>query len=181
MRTNEVAFVILVRMNLTNAYKGKSGVEYIFEYSDADSFDDLDKTKCTQTYAVCFYGEKIVIVYGAHKNIWGLVGGTIDPGESFDQTLRREIQEESNMEVLSFLPVGYQKVIDTRDNSFVYQLRYVCTAKPYGDFVSDPAGHITEIKLIDPKDYKQYFDWGAIGERIITRAQELLPLLHNTY
>jgi len=33
---------------------------------------------------------------------------------------------------------------------------------------------VTEIKLIDPKDYKQYFDWGEIGERIIERALELL-------
>ncbi|MEK7471174.1 MAG: NUDIX domain-containing protein [Patescibacteria group bacterium] len=107
----------------------------------------------------------------------GLIGGTIEKGESFEETLKREIQEESNMEVLSFLPVGYQKVIDTRDNSFVYQLRYVCTARPYGEFSSDPAEHVTEIKLIDPKDYKQYFDWGEIGERIIRRAEELLAKL----
>jgi hypothetical protein len=45
--------------------------------------------------------------------------------------------------------------------------------KPYGDFISDPDGSITEIKLIDPKEYKQYFDWGEIGERIIERAIEL--------
>ena len=29
------------------------------------------------------------------------------------------------------------------------------------------------LKLVDPKDYKQYFDWGRIGERIIERAVEL--------
>lgn len=161
-------------MNITEKFKGYSGVDYIFEYSDADSFDDLDKTKCTQVYAVCFCDEKIVIVHNGKKNKWGLVGGTIEKGESFEETLKREIQEESNMEVLSFLPVGYQKVIDTRDDSFVYQLRYVCTARPYGEFISDPAGSISEIKLIDIKDYKKYFDWGEIGERIIKRAEELV-------
>jgi ADP-ribose pyrophosphatase YjhB (NUDIX family) len=161
-------------MNITEKFKGYSGVDYIFEYSDADSFDDLDKTKCTQTYAVCFCDEKIVIVHNGKKNTWGLVGGTIEKGESFEETLKREIKEESNMEVLSFLPVGYQKVIDTRDNSYVYQLRYVCTAKPYGEFISDPAGTITEIKLVDIKDYKKYFDWGEIGERIVKRAEELV-------
>ena len=164
-------------MNLTNNYKGHSGVEYIFEYSDVDSFDDLDKTKCTQTYAVCFCDNKIVIGYGGHKKSWGLIGGTIEKGETFEETLGREIKEEANMEVLSLLPIGYQKVTDTRDNSFVYQLRYVCKVKPFGPFVSDPADAITEIKLIDPKDYKQYFDWGNIGDRIIERALELLPRL----
>jgi len=162
-------------MNLTDKFRGYAGVDYIFEYSDADSFDDLDKTKCTQTYAVCFCDGKMVIVHNGKKNSWGFVGGTIEKGESFEETLKREIQEESNMEVLKILPVGYQKAIDTRDNSFAYQLRYVCTAKPYGEFVSDPAGSIVEIKLIDPKDYKQYFDWGEIGERIVRRAEELLP------
>ena len=42
-----------------------------------------------------------------------------------------------------------------------------------GPFVSDPAGTISEIKLIDPKDYKQYFDWKSIGDRIMERALEL--------
>lgn len=164
-------------MNLTNYYKGKSGVDYIFEYSDADSFDNLPKEKCTQVYGVCFSDDQIVIGYGGKKQAWGLIGGTIEEGETFEETFKREIVEESNMEVRSSLPIGYQKVTDTRDNNFVYQLRYVCKVKPIGPFVKDPADSITEIKLIDPKDYKQYFDWGNIGERIISRALELLPKL----
>ena len=160
-------------MNLTNNYKGHAGVEYIFEYTDADSFDDLDINKCTQTYGVCFHGDKIVIGHNGKKKNWGLIGGTIEKGETLEQTLVREIQEESNMEVLSVLPVGVQKVIDTRDSSFCYQLRYVCSVQPYGPFVSDPADTVTEIKLIDPEDYKQYFDWGSIGDRIMERALEL--------
>ena len=161
-------------MSIIENYKGKSGVRYIFEYFDADSFDHLDYNLCRQVYGVCFCGDKMVIGYGGQKQDWGLIGGTIEKGETFVQTLGREIQEESNMEVLKCLPIGYQKATDTRDNSFFYQLRYVCTVKPFGPFVSDPAGGITEIKLIDPKDYKQYFDWGKIGDRIITRAVELL-------
>lgn len=164
-------------MNLINKYKGHAGVEYIFEYSDKDSFDDLDISKCTQAYGVCFYEDKIVIGYNGKKKTWGLVGGTIEKGETLEQTLVREIQEESNMEVLSCLPIGYQKVIDTRDNSFYYQLRYVCLVQPYGPFVSDPADSITEIKLINPMEYKEYFDWGSIGDRIVGRALELKPLL----
>jgi len=165
---------------LKNNYIGHAGAEYILEYFDADSFDELDYSLCKQTYAVCFVEEKIVIVFKKSKQMWGLVGGSIEKGETLEQTLKREIQEESNMEVLSFLPVGYQKVTDTRDNSFIYQLRYVCTARPYGPFISDPAGSITEIRLIDPKDYKQYFDWGEIGERIITQALKFKNQLENT-
>ncbi len=152
-------------------------MEYFFEYQDADSFEYLDKSKCTQTYAVCFCDDKMVIGWGGAKKDWGLIGGTIEEGENFEQTLRREIQEESNMEILSFLPVGYQKVTDTRDGSSFFQLRYVCTVQPFGPFVSDPANGITEIKLIDPADANQYFDWGVIGDRIIERAMDLKPNL----
>ena len=102
-----------------------------------------------------------------------MVGGSIENGETFEQTLKREIQEESNMEVLNQIPIGYQKMTDTRDGSFVYQLRYACLVRPYGPFIADPADSIIEIKLIDPINYKQYFDWGQIGERIIARALEL--------
>ncbi len=160
-------------MYIKENYKGRSGVEYIFEYSDVDSFDDLDYNLCRQAYGVCFCGDKLVIGFGGKKKDWGLIGGTIEEGETFEQTLKREIQEESNMEVLRFAPIGYQKVTDTRDGSFIYQLRYVCIVRPYGPFVSDPAGgSITEIKLIDPKDSKKYFDWGKIGDRIGERALE---------
>lgn len=160
-------------MNITENYTGTSGVGYRFEYSDTDSFDNLPKELVRQAYGVCFYENKMVIGYGGQKKNWGLIGGTIEEGETFEQTLTREIQEESNMEVFLAKPIGYQKMIRVDDNSFVYQLRYVCTVKPYGPFISDPAGSITEIKLINPHDYKKYFDWGKIGDRIIQRAMEL--------
>ena len=164
-------------MTITETRTVKSGVTYIVEYHDADNFDDLDKSKCTQSYGVCFCGDKMVIGFGGKKKDWGLIGGTIEPGETFEGTLVREIQEESNMKILKSKPVGYQKCTDTRDNSFIFQLRYVCIVEPYGPFVSDPAGGVTEIKLIDEKDYKQYFKWGKIVERIISRAVELVKSL----
>lgn len=40
-------------------------------------------------------------------------------------------------------------------------------------FVKDVDGDITEIRLIDPKDYKEYFDWKEIGDHIMKRALEL--------
>lgn len=164
-------------MKITENYIGKSGVEYIFEYEDANSFDHLKYEECRQTYGVCFCGDKMVIQLNGKTGLWGLVGGTIEPGEKLEETLRREVQEESNMEVLSCLPIGFQKAIDTRDGDYAFQLRYACKVRPLGPFVSDPAGSVIEIKLVEPKDLKQYFDWGKIGDRIIERALELKDLL----
>ncbi|MEN9405123.1 MAG: hypothetical protein RLY47_82 [Candidatus Parcubacteria bacterium] len=161
-------------MKITQPHTSWDGTtEYVVEYEDADNFDALEYEKCRQAYGVCFCEGKLVIGFGGKKNSWGLIGGTIEEGENFEQTLRREIIEESNMKIISFKPIGYQKVVDLKDQSFIYQLRYACVVEPIGTFESDPAGGISEIKLIDPKEYKKYFDWGEIGERIITRGTDI--------
>ena len=165
-------------MTITSKYHGRNNVDYIFEYRDIDSFEEFDKNGFKQIYGICFCGDKMVIGFGggrfSGKKNWNLVGGTREGSETVEETLKREVREESNMEILAYLPIGCQKVIDTRDGSFVYQLRCVCKVQPYGQFAKDPdPGGVTEIKLIDPADYKQYFDWGEIGEHIISRALEL--------
>ena len=149
------------------------GKIYWLKYTDVDAFNDLPRKKCRQVYGVCFYNNKMVIGFNGKKRTWGLVGGTIEPGETFEQTLTREIQEESNMKVLKSAPIGYQEVTDLENNKTIYQLRYCCIVKPYGPFISDPDDSITKIKLISPLYYKKYFDWGKIGERIIKRAIKL--------
>ena len=154
---------------------GSNGVEYIVEYFDANSFDSLPEDKLSQSYGVCFYEDKLVIGFGGMKKGWGLIGGSIEDWETAEDALHREIKEESNMEILSFLPIGYQKVTDKKGGKVFYQLRYVCKVRPFGEFVidggdSESGKGITEIKLINPKDYKKYFDWGEIGDRIIERA-----------
>lgn len=160
-------------MDIKNKIISESeGIEYQVEYSDSDEFSVLPLIHCRQVYGVCFFGDKIIIARSMGKGTWGLPGGTIERDETIEQTLKREIAEETNTNVVEWLPIGYQKVIHP-NGSFIYQLRCVCSVEKIGDFISDPAGHVSEIKLINPLDYKKYFDWGNIGERIIQRAIEL--------
>ncbi len=151
----------------------EDGKKWSFEYHNSDDFSDLPYDRCKQCYGVCFYDGKIVIGYGGNKKSWGLIGGTIESDETFIETLTREVEEESNMRVISAVPIGYQKVPNAYGEGDFYQLRFMATVEPIGEFVSDPGGGITKIKLIDSKDYKNYFDWGKIGHEIIRRANEL--------
>jgi 8-oxo-dGTP pyrophosphatase MutT (NUDIX family) len=149
----------------------ENGSHTAIVYEDADSFEVLDKSMVRQCYAVCFFDNKMVVVYSSKNNHWTLVGGSIEEGESYEGCLRREIKEESNMKVLKFKPIGFQFI--KMEGKEFYQLRYVCIVEPYGDFKFDPDGSITEIKMVNPGDYRQYFDWGEIGDRIVERALEL--------
>jgi 8-oxo-dGTP pyrophosphatase MutT (NUDIX family) len=143
-------------------------------YEDVDSFANLPYEKVRQVYGVCFCNGKIVLGFSRHMKKWNLIGGTIDQGETLEQALAREIREESNMKLLKFWPIGYQREVTKDDN---YQLRYACLVEPYGPFIADPAAGenhgIDRIILINPKDFTEYLDWGKIGDRLITRALEL--------
>jgi len=150
------------------------GKKYQAEYEDCDDFSNVPDELWRQHYGVCFLNGKIILGLHGHGDFshWKIIGGTREVGENARGTLVREIFEESNMEVLEYKPIGFQKV-KGEDEKIWYQLRSWCKVKPLGEFVSDPDSGVTEIKLIDPKNYKKYFDWGKIGERIIQRAVEI--------
>lgn len=146
---------------------------YSLEYEDMDDFSSLPLDRCSQVLGVCFVGNEIIIVHSQGAKEWGLPGGTTEKGESIDQTFKREIIiEETNYRVIKWRPIGAQKVT-APDGKFSYQLRVCALVEKIGEFVSDPGGLVCENKLINPFDYKKYFDWKEIGERIINRAVEI--------
>ena len=146
------------------------GSEYKLVWHDCDSFDEIKDKKLQQSYGVCFYKDKLVVTRGSGG--WNLVGGHIEKGETPEVALEREMQEETNMRVLKQIPIGYQEVINPHE-TVDYQLRSFCLVEPIGEFISDPAGSVIEIRMIDPKDYKKYFDWGKIGDRIMEKAMKI--------
>lgn len=137
----------------------------------------MGERKVSGVHAYCFYKDKLVVVYAENKKSWTPAGGGVEKGESVEEAVIREVKEETNMKVLSQRLIGFQDVFEPE--KVVTQTRSVCIVEPYGDFVSDPDGDVTEIKLINPKDYKKYFDWGVVGDRIIERALELKNNLIN--
>jgi len=139
---------------------------------ELNDFSCLPYEKCTQVTCFAFYKGKLLLVYDGNKKSWGPAGGGIEKDETFEDCARRELVEEANVEMLSFKSIGYQKAsLPNRPKE--YQLRVFCEIQPIGKFKEDPDGDITEIKYIDPTEYRKYFDWGDVGERIIQRAVEL--------
>lgn len=143
--------------------------DFDVEYQNASDFSHLPLEKCTQAYGICYYRETIVLC----KNVRGhfiLPGGTVEQGEALEETLIREVKEESNMRVLSSMPIGYQKVWNETTDSF-FQVRYYARVEPYGPFVSDPAGHIEGIVLVSEKEAVEMLDWGEVGDELFKQAR----------
>jgi ADP-ribose pyrophosphatase YjhB (NUDIX family) len=139
-------------------------------YRDVESLTELEGHIVHGVHAYCFCGDELVIVYSDMKGYWTPPGGGVEPGETVDEAVVREVLEETNMRVLSQRIIGYQDISDP--HRITTQTRSVCIVEPVGPFIADadPEGDVTEIKLIDPNNIKQYFDWGEVGEHILERA-----------
>ncbi|MCA9349278.1 NUDIX domain-containing protein [Candidatus Saccharibacteria bacterium] len=128
----------------------------------------------SQVYAVCLLDGKVVLVtYPDDRS--NLPGGTVEPGESYIQTLEREVQEETNMLLLDFKPIGYQ-VVKEEDGKEHIQLRYVAWVQKLADFEQDPGGRVTGNKQVNLDDLNKEVRYGEIGERIILRAKEVMKI-----
>lgn len=157
-------------MQIESTITNKQGETFKSIYHEGeDPTENLDGVILSGSGGHCFYGDKLVIVKSGNE--WGFPGGAIEQGETWQEAIVREVKEESNMKVLHQELIGYQDFFMKK-----HSLRHVisfCIVEPYGNFETDPDNDITEIKLIDPKDFKQYINWGEIGDRIMERAVEL--------
>ena len=166
---------ILLKFPLTSTYRDRLGETVVFEYYEADSIKHLPKEQLSQVQIMAFHKDRLLIVNNITKpGMYGPVGGGIEPGETPEECLPRELQEESNMRVIKSRLIGYQRCISLShpEKPTDYQLRYFARVEPIGPFTPDcdPDGDVTELLEIDPKDYKKYFDWGEIGDAIVDRA-----------
>lgn len=158
-------------MRIQSTLTNQSGQTLDVFYHEGNPLENLGGKILQAVGAFSFHNGKLVLVYNPKRKSWTPPGGGIEPGETFEEAVIREVKEESNMNVLHQEFIGYQDIHEP--DRIVRQTRSFCIVEPFGDFISDPDGDITEIKLIDPKDYKQHFDWGVVGERIMTRALEM--------
>jgi ADP-ribose pyrophosphatase YjhB (NUDIX family) len=159
-------------MQIHSTLTNHAGQTLSVVYNDVYDVRDFVGKNIEGVHAYCFYGDKLVLVYSHAKKHWTPPGGGVEVGEDVETAVRREVAEETNMKVLWQQLIGCQDV--SKPAGIYSQTRSVCIVEPNGPFVSDPDGDISKIALIDPKDYKQYFDWGEIGDHIMKRALDLL-------
>ncbi len=163
-------------MIINDSYTSKrTGITQSIQYEELDSFDAIRSLPVGAAGSFCFYENKLVLVYAKGRNSWETPGGGCEPGETFEESIIREIREESNMKVLKLVPLGCDTFTNNETKEINYVLRFAAKVEPYGPFVEETAdGEITEMKLIDPKDYKQYFDWGERSDAMIKKALDIL-------
>ena len=93
----------------------------------------------------------------------------MEEGEAAEHALTREIKEESNTQLLKSYPLGYFYV---SEGDF-YSNWYLCEVIPYGPFVSDPDGGVTEIMFVNFNEITKYLAPDDIGNLLLKRCEEV--------
>lgn len=151
-----------------------AGKEYDIEWIAGDSYEGLQPLK--QAYGFCFNKDGQLLVQQKEPGSWQVMGGTIEVGETPEQALMREVDEEVNIEIDNIKYLGAQKVIDS--NGYIhYQLRFGAKITKMKDRLPDPAnGIVRKIKFINPDCYAEVSGWGDIGTAIVKQALKKLDL-----
>lgn len=170
-------------MHLTSTFQNKKGENLTIHYHESDPLEDLEGKILQGVHAFCIVksskpeanGKMVLVLHP--KSGWMPPGGGIETGETYEEAVVREVKEETNMRVIEQRIIGFQDIVEP--NRTVRQIRSFCIVEPYGEFESDPDGEIMEIKLIDPSDYKKYFDWGFIGDHVMERVFEYVEQIDS--
>jgi 8-oxo-dGTP pyrophosphatase MutT (NUDIX family) len=125
----------------------------------------------TQVYAICFTAEGQIVLISLDDGQWNLPGGTIEPGETLPQTLKRELWEEACAEVVVYTYIGCQRVDDLENPlgpQTYYQTRFWArvTLQPFL-----PQFETVARTLIPPDQFLTTLVWGAAPTaRVILEA-----------
>jgi 8-oxo-dGTP diphosphatase len=117
-------------------------------------------------------GRVLLIRRGAEplKGTWSIPGGTLELGETLDEGVRRELQEETGLEVrVGDLIEAFERVFRDGDGRPRYHfviLDYLCEALAG---TPRPGGDVTEIALAREEDLARY-ELTPAATRVIRKA-----------
>lgn len=141
------------------------GGTYTVDWFNLPPDEPLPEIDWYQVYAIGNLDGRVPVVHYPNVND-NLPGGKVDPGENVVQTLHREIAEELNMRVLSWYPIGYQRMTHPSGRQ-TNELRVYAVMEKIGEFVEDPGGNIIGHTCVSIDELNDYIKYGLVGERLM--------------
>ncbi len=147
------------------------GARYRVSWFDPPFRPPLAET--TQALGICFTPETQIVLVTWNDTDWTLPGGTIEPGETLEETLTREVWEEACARVRACAYIGCQRVehLD-EDRPAYYQTRFWASVElePF-----EPAYEMTARKLVSPGEFPDTLFWGreTTATLILERGRQI--------
>jgi ADP-ribose pyrophosphatase YjhB (NUDIX family) len=138
---------------------------------DVQTISEVPDLQWQQIYVIGNFENQVPLVeYNGKKN--NLPGGHVEQGESLEDAMHREIQEELNMKIVSWVPLGYQILSRPGDKKVVYQFRVYAKLEKIGEFINDPGGSVVGHKLVDINDVNNLIQYGKVGDRLVANCRQ---------
>ena len=112
----------------------------------------------TQALGICFTHDGQIVLVTWNDTDWTLPGGTIESGETLEQTLDREVWEEACARVRACAYIGCQRVAHLDDDrASYYQTRFWARVE-LEPFM--PTHEMTARALVSPGEFRDTLFWG---------------------
>jgi ADP-ribose pyrophosphatase YjhB (NUDIX family) len=113
----------------------------------------------TQALGICFTANCRIVLVTWNGTEWSLPGGSLEPGETLEQTLAREVAEEACAHVETSRYIGCQRVEELDgDGVPYYQTRFWARVE-LREF--RPEHEMTARRLVAPSEFRATLFWGA--------------------
>jgi NADH pyrophosphatase NudC (nudix superfamily) len=129
-----------------------------------------------QAYGICFTGAGLIVLGACEadgEQYWNLLGGGVEPGETLEDCLVREVREEGCARVVDSRYIGCQRVDDPGHAAGpwrYYQTRFWARVEllPW-----NPQHEVSERRLVRPEGFLQALSWGSAPSAAIILEEGL--------
>lgn len=157
-----------------DTWTSKEGLTYTFTWTKGNDMEAF--RPFTQVYGVCFNEKGEILVHNDEDSPWGIPGGSPEEGETPEETLKRELLEESDVEVVDCQLLGGQMVEipnnpNKKEGDRFFQLRYACMIDKVLEQTPDPDnGRIHGRKFVPKERINKEVKWGNSGRALFADA-----------
>lgn len=131
-----------------------------------------------QAYGFCMAGDLVCVLQSPDTGDIMLPGGTVEDSESPEETLRREVMAEADLDVavpelLGVQRVDYNATHPNYEAKRIYQARFAASVRDAGFLGDDPSEGFSFNRCFVPADeVAELLGWGNIADDLAQRAQE---------
>ncbi|MFX1284302.1 MAG: NUDIX domain-containing protein [Promethearchaeota archaeon] len=131
---------------------------------------------------VIFHNARVLLVkltYGPAKGKWLIPGGLVDPGETLQEAIKREISEETGQEIKPLGIIGMRSMVRATDNLTDLYCIFLCQLESDPKPLIKENEEIREIRWVTMNELNEDLEVPEYTKMIVKKALHCQPMVSN--